>query len=331
VTIIRLSVSICREGVGRSNSVESSRPTSVQFNPNGCGASLFRTRIRRPTHVSELTYIQYADSHFFLLSRDRDLLDTFGPLSTMATTPPTLSASPTSTPSCVQELDDVSRDNQADTSTALPSKQRKNTKSILWKLYLSHTLSTWNARAFEFSAVIFLATIFPGTLFYASTYALFHSLAAFLLSSWIGQSVDTRERLWVVRQTILWQRYAVACSCLFLVALLKLDLDENKFRMVAWFSICVMLACIEKLALVGNTIAVERDWAVAIADSLRIPREDINSGMRRIDLVCKLVAPLCISLVDGYSTKVAIWVVFGQNAFSLVFVSGAEPLGYAHC
>ncbi|KAK3201797.1 hypothetical protein GRF29_164g715977 [Pseudopithomyces chartarum] len=55
--------------------------------------------------------------------------------------------------------------------------------SILWKLYLSHALSTWNARAFEFGAVIFLSAIFPGTLFYASIYALIRALAAFVFSA----------------------------------------------------------------------------------------------------------------------------------------------------
>lgn len=36
--------------------------------------------------------------------------------------------------------------------------------------------------------------------------------------------------------------------------------------------------------------------------------------MRRIDLFCKLVAPVVISLVDGLSTRLAIWVVLGVGA-----------------
>ncbi|KAF2638274.1 iron transporter [Massarina eburnea CBS 473.64] len=190
-------------------------------------------------------------------------------------------------------------------------------RSVLWKLYLSHTLSTWNARTFEFGAVIFLARIFPGTLFYASCYALFRSFAATLFSSYIGTLVDTRSRLWAVRQSIIYQRFPVASSCLILLVLLKST--EARFQTIGWFGLCVALACIEKLAFVGNTVAVERDWAVVIAGVLNVKREDLNSGMRRIDLVCKLVAPLGISLVDGYSTKVAIWVVFGQNALSIMF------------
>lgn len=53
--------------------------------------------------------------------------------------------------------------------------QNKSPRALLYRLYISHTLSTWNARTFEFGAVIFLAAIFPGTLFFASCYALFRS------------------------------------------------------------------------------------------------------------------------------------------------------------
>jgi solute carrier family 40 (iron-regulated transporter), member 1 len=35
--------------------------------------------------------------------------------------------------------------------------------------------------------------------------------------------------------------------------------------------------------------------------------------MRRIDLACKLFAPVFISLIDSLSTKAAIWTVIGLN------------------
>lgn len=35
--------------------------------------------------------------------------------------------------------------------------------------------------------------------------------------------------------------------------------------------------------------------------------------MRRIDLICKLIGPLLISFVDGFSTKIAILVNLGMN------------------
>jgi iron-regulated transporter 1 len=190
------------------------------------------------------------------------------------------------------------------------------TRPLLWRLYLSHTLSTWNARTFEFGAVIFLAAIFPGTLFFASTYALFRSAAAAILGSWIGDYVDRKDRLHVVRQSIIWQRLSVAGSCLILVAMLSGN-GERGFITYTLFIASVVLACFEKLAFVANTVAVERDWIIVVSDSLKVDRQELNSAMRRIDLVCKLIAPVGIGLLDGYSTNIAIWVVFAQNAVSV--------------
>ncbi|KAH6642848.1 hypothetical protein C7974DRAFT_386263 [Boeremia exigua] len=207
-----------------------------------------------------------------------------------------------------------------DSTSPYPAEQRLHTQSpkpLLYRLYVSHTLSTWNARTFEFGAVIFLATIFPGTLFFASCYALFRSAIAAALGSWIGSLVDSKNRLYVVRQSILWQRISVALSCLVLAALLVGN-PSNGLVLYGLFGLVTALAGVEKLAFVANTVAVERDWAIVVSDSLGVERQELNSTMRRIDLVCKLIAPLGIGLLDGYSTKVAIWVVFGQNAISVL-------------
>lgn len=40
--------------------------------------------------------------------------------------------------------------------------------------------------------------------------------------------------------------------------------------------------------------------------------------MRRIDLFCKLLAPVVISVVDGLSTKIAIWTVLVVNVSCVV-------------
>jgi solute carrier family 40 (iron-regulated transporter), member 1 len=44
---------------------------------------------------------------------------------------------------------------------------------------------------------------------------------------------------------------------------------------------------------------------------------ELNARMRRIDLVCKLLGPLCIALLDGASTKIAVVVTMGINLLSL--------------
>lgn len=73
---------------------------------------------------------------------------------------------------------------------------------IARRLYTSHFLSTWNSRVFEFGAVLYLATVFPGTLLPMSVYALTRGLSAILSASAIGHYVDTGNRLQVVRVSI---------------------------------------------------------------------------------------------------------------------------------
>ena len=82
------------------------------------------------------------------------------------------------------------------------SSAHRNPARVLIRLYISHFLSTWNSRMFEFGAVLFLATIFPGTLLYASVYALVRSLSAVVLSSWLGSVVDRSNRLRAIRHSI---------------------------------------------------------------------------------------------------------------------------------
>lgn len=73
---------------------------------------------------------------------------------------------------------------------------------IRLRLYISHFLSTWNSRMFEFAAFLFLAAVFPGTLLYASIYALTRSFAVFLLSSSIGKLMDGSDRLVTIKHSI---------------------------------------------------------------------------------------------------------------------------------
>jgi iron-regulated transporter 1 len=75
-------------------------------------------------------------------------------------------------------------------------------EQVFWKLYLSHALSAWNSRTFEFGAVLFLAHAFPGTLLYISAYALSRALSAMLFSSYIGAFVDRLNRLTAIKHSI---------------------------------------------------------------------------------------------------------------------------------
>lgn len=208
----------------------------------------------------------------------------------------------------------------ADTTSLPSSSPGQDTgpvpRDVRHRLYTSHFLSTWNSRVFEFGAILYLANIFPSTLLPVSVYALVRGAAAVLLSPAVGHYVDVGNRLQVVRLSIVAQRSVVAASCT-LFYLLSTDISQSTPLTAVMLVLLTVLACLEKLCSIMNLVAVERDWVVIIAagdeSSLRL----MNSQMRRIDLFCKLAGPFTISIIDGFSTPIAILVNTAMNILSL--------------
>lgn len=190
--------------------------------------------------------------------------------------------------------------------------------AITRNLYVSHFLSTWNFRGFEFGAVLFLATIFPGTLLPLSIYALFRAASVILLAPAIGRYIDYDQRLKVVRTSIVWQRSAVVVSCIIFWVMLSQRKIFSDWSIYVLLGMNILLACVEKLCTIMNTVSVERDWVVVIAHNDESALRQMNSQMRRIDLFCKLFSPLVVALIDGLSTQAAILVTFSINTASMV-------------
>ncbi|KAL1757468.1 Ferroporti-1 [Schizophyllum commune] len=219
------------------------------------------------------------------------------PASITASTPP---SSPSSITELLQNGDD-----------GVPSAIKK-------RLYVSHFLSTWNSRVFEFGAVLYLASIYPGTLLPMSVYALSRQVSTILFSPFIGRYIDRTNRLKVVRLSIVLQRITVTLSCVVFF-LLSSGWGKEMDLQYASLAVLAALACIEKLCAVMNMVSVERDWVCTLHSSKYPWRSPIlNAQMRRIDLFCKLAGPFLISIVDGVSTEVAILVNLSMNLASIL-------------
>lgn len=104
-------------------------------------------------------------------------------------------------------------ESEANDETHLPPLQASASRPsapVRGKLYTSHFLTTWNSRVFEFGAVLFLSSIFPGTLLPVSVYAVTRSASAILLSGAVGHFIDNAERMRVVRVSIGESRITIA-------------------------------------------------------------------------------------------------------------------------
>ncbi|KAI9663116.1 MAG: hypothetical protein M1821_008164 [Bathelium mastoideum] len=149
-----------------------------------------------------------------------------------------------------------------------------------------------------------------------SIYALVRSGAAIILSPAVGRIIDTKDRLGVVRFSIIGQRVAVTASCV-IFHLLALGIIPGSQRMTVGLTSVTFLACVEKLCSVMNLVSVERDWVVVLSGEDESARQVLNARMRRIDLFCKLVGPLVISLINAGSLRAALLVTLGMNILSI--------------
>ncbi|KAF3193963.1 hypothetical protein TWF225_008152 [Orbilia oligospora] len=193
-------------------------------------------------------------------------------------------------------------ENEAHAEAESGNEHRGAQEASLTGLYISHFLSTWNARTYEFAAVVFTVEAFPNTLLPASISGIAQCLAAITFSPSVGIWADqSPSRLESLKKTILVQRLAVltACSCWMVLLWSGRDTSSPHDVVLKWavFAVIVILSCIERLAAGGNVVVMERDWVPTLAPSVGDSLHHLNATMRRIDLICKVLAPGFVTLL----------------------------------
>ncbi|KAI1503228.1 Ferroportin1-domain-containing protein [Biscogniauxia marginata] len=197
------------------------------------------------------------------------------------------------------------------------------TRSQAFNLYISHAFSTWNARGYEFAAILFTAAAYPNTLVAAALRMVIVYFAMILFSSSVGHWVErSPSRLRTLLSTIVCNRGSVIAGSFFWLLILSQEdlvgeeaafvLPKNDVLKGGGFAIAVTLGIVERLSASGNLISMERDWVVTVAAPAGRPYDltHLNAIMRRIDLVCKLVSPILISVVISALGSVRIGVIF---------------------
>lgn len=207
------------------------------------------------------------------------------------------------------------------------------TRSQAFKLYSSHCLSTWNIRTYEFAAIIFTAAAYPDTLLAASLRGMVKTGSSILFSSSVGRWVDqSPNRLKTLLTTISMNRISVIGASILWALIFNYDfllggilrphvlgIPTASIFKAATFGLILMFGILEGLSAAGNMLSMERDWVIAVADSEGKPYDltHLNSSMRRIDLVCKLIAPIIISLVvSSTNVKIGVLVVGTMSVLS---------------
>ena len=182
--------------------------------------------------------------------------------------------------------------------------------------------SSWGLRTAEFAVYLFLVTLFPDTLLPASIYGFVTTGIAILFSGWAGQLVDEHHNLGVVRASIVFIKCAACVQYGSTLVLLYRLGNTITATTRPWstpltsglFSLIVLGGCVHTLAGTTTSVAVEREWVTTIAGTSSAHLTTLNTYMRRIDLFCKLAAPLFVSLLTTAASY----------RFAAIFLCGVE-------
>ncbi|KAI9183248.1 hypothetical protein H9P43_004165 [Blastocladiella emersonii ATCC 22665] len=242
---------------------------------------------------------------------------------------PTASSSDESTPILGRRRGSTHDDVEPEAEAAADLSSCKGLGALL----TAHTLETWTSRTWEFAWPIWLALLVPDSLAPLSIYGIAICLGAMLYGGRIGAMLDhPRLTRWdAVRGAVVIAKLAMVLACSML--LVWFEVEQNPDGWIARHAVpflpsndmarkgvlmapMVVAGLLIKWANTAYVITVERDWVVVITHGNPLNLAWTNGWVRRIDLLCKLLAPLVIaSLIAALPPRVT---VFGLGAFAIV-------------
>ncbi|KAF7050915.1 hypothetical protein CFC21_059209 [Triticum aestivum] len=211
--------------------------------------------------------------------------------------------------------------------------------ALLRRLYAGHFLARWGARMWEFSVGLYMIRVWPGSLLFAAVYGVVESASVAVFGPMVGTLVDSLTYLQVLGLWLLVQSLSFIVAGVSVTALLVYDdLKVTSFPVfVALVVVTNVSGALAALSTLAGTILIEREWVVVMCGGhppAVLTRT--NSAIRRIDLSCKLLAPVLSGLVISFvstqasAVALALWNVASVWLVYWLFVSvynGVPALG----
>lgn len=231
----------------------------------------------------------------------------------------------------------------AATSATSASAASPAARPSLWRLYVSHALTAWTMRMWEFAAALMLMAIRPRSLALPSANELTIGVFVALFSTSVGALVDRMHRLTAARASLLTSKifFSAAALCVYVVLLHwgeplpdqgptattsttsttttttagssgQQRPPENSVFWALVVAIMIFTA-LGHLGYTANKLSVEKSWVLAILQRNTAAITATNAVLRRIDLSCSLLAPMAAGFIMTYAgvktgaLAVAIW------------------------
>jgi solute carrier family 40 (iron-regulated transporter), member 1 len=199
--------------------------------------------------------------------------------------------------------------NKNENSSLLPFKRRDK---YLKLLYISHFFSCWGDRMWQFAIPVILMVIFKNTFIPTAIYSIIIYLGNILAMPLIGKWIDKNNRFQVQKKSIIIENLMIVVSSLvisifpFFVNIDEIDL-QNKYVIVGAV-VTILFGIIGEIMNNAQNISTEKDWVIIISKSTDYPINNINKIMKRIDLICKILAPAVIGIIidrfDNHNQKI---------------------------
>ncbi|RDD36896.1 Solute carrier family 40 member 1 [Trichoplax sp. H2] len=196
-------------------------------------------------------------------------------------------------------------------------KLKKTLTSPTTLICIGHFLSSWGDRMWVFVVGLFLVRLNITSLLLTAIYGLTLAITAIVFAPVFGDWVDSSDRLRVVKITLASQNFLVIASAGVYLVLLEVKVSATVT--VVLQVVLITTGTLANLASITHKIAITRDWIVVISVGSKSALADLNAKMRRIDLVCAIVAPIAVGqLIDFSSMLVGAIFIGAWNVISFI-------------
>ncbi|KAL4189543.1 hypothetical protein AMTRI_Chr08g207640 [Amborella trichopoda] len=184
---------------------------------------------------------------------------------------------------------------------------------LLNYLYVGHFLARWGARMWEFSVGLYMINVWPDSLLLAAIYGVVETASIALLGSNVGDWVNRMTYKQVLQGWLLTQNFSFMLAGGTVFAVLSCNgLKSTNFPIfMVLVSLINIAGAVGALSTLAGTILVEREWIVVISGSQSSEiLTQMNSVIRRIDLTCKLLAPVVTGFLISFISLKASAIAF---------------------
>lgn len=191
-----------------------------------------------------------------------------------------------------------------ETADKLPSEKQSRVRAYL---YVSHFLSAWGDRMWQFAIPILFMEIFVDTLLPSATFSLVMYTACIFTIPSVGRYLDRTNRWTVMKYSIVLENLMIVISTVVL-GLILLVTNADGIHKPAWtlelvglFGVTLVCGGIGQVLNDAQTLAIEKDWVVVLAANDSSDLASLNTTMRRIDLSCKILAPMAFGVIMDFA------------------------------